>query len=137
MAMQVSFRAQVAQTPTVIQQAQKNESKEDLNKLQTDVKNNQMTDIAAMTQKMQIESKMQDAKAEPVKYVEEVKPQQPSTETEKVSGTGAASTPNNVTDVIKNFHRGERQYNNNQRAQVLFDQMNQYAMSNRILHGLF
>ncbi|GEM_PF-6864243 len=136
MSMQVSFRAQVAQAPTVIQQAQTNESKEDLNKLKTDTQNNQLTDIAAMTQKMQIESKMQDAKAEPVKYVEDVKPQ-PSTDTAKVSESGSVSTPNTVTDVIKNFHRGERQYNNNQRAQVLFDQMNQYAMSNRILHGLF
>jgi len=135
MTMSVSFRPQVTQAPTVIQQAKANEYKEDLNQVETDVKNNQISDISAMTQRMQIESKLQDTKVAPVKYVEELKPQN-TQESAKVSESNSVSTPNTVTDVIKNFHRGV-QHNNHERSQVLFDQMNQYAMSNRILHGLF
>lgn len=129
----VSFRPQVSQAPTVIQQAQTQQCKEDLKQLESDVKNNQITDISAMTQRMQIESQMQDSKVAPVKYVEEIAPQ--NTQTAKVSESGNV-TPNTVTDVIKNFHKG-KQHSQAERSQMLFDQMNMYAASNRILHGLF
>lgn len=135
MTMSVSFRPQVTMAPTVIQQAQANECKEDLKVVDSELKDSQITDISAMTKRMQIESKLQDTKVAPVKYVEELKPIQPQ-DTAKVSETGSVNTPNSVTDVIKNFHRGIKP-TNNERSQVLFNQMNQYAMSNRILHGLF
>jgi len=130
----VTYRPQVTQAPPVIQQAQAQECKANLQQVENESKNGQITDISAMTQRMQLESKLQDAKVSPVKYVEEVAPQ--NTQTAKVSESGNVNTPKDVTDVIKNFHKG-KQYSNNERSQMLFDQMNMYAASNRILHGLF
>ncbi len=130
----VSFRPQISMAPTVVQQAETNNCREKLNQVETDVKNNQITDISAMTQRMQLESQMQDAKVAPVKYVEEVKPQQ-TNEVAKPAET-VATKPKTVTDVIKNFHNG-KQLSKVDQSQVLTNQMNMMAASNMILHGLF
>ena len=130
----ISFRPQVTMAPPVVKQAEANNCREKLNEVETDVKNNQITDISAMTQRMQLESKLQDTKVAPVKYVEETKPQ--TIEPAKVSDVGAMSSPKDITDVIKKFHKGV-QPSKFERSQVLMDQMNLYAASNMVLHGLF
>lgn len=129
----VSFRPQVTLAPTVVQQAKANECRENLNKVDKDVRNNQISDISAMTQRMQIESQLQDTKVAPVKYVEEVKPQK--WEPAQVE-SASATKPSNVNDVIAKFHRGA-QPTRHQQSQVLMDQMNMFAASNMVLHGLF
>ncbi len=129
----VSFRPQVSLAPTVVQQAKANECRENLNKVDKDVQNNQISDISAMTQRMQIESQLQDTKVAPVKYVEEIKPQQ--AEPAKV-GEASATKPADVKDVIAKFHKGV-QPSKYQQSQVLMDQMNMFAASNMVLHGLF
>lgn len=130
----VSFRPQVSLAPTVVQQSEANNCREKLNKVETDAKNNQITDISAMTQRMQLESQLQDTKVAPVKYVEEIKPQQ-THEVAKTAET-VATKPKTVTDVIKNFHNG-KQLSRVEQSQVLTNQMNMMAASNMVLHGLF
>ena len=129
----VSFRPQVSLAPTVVQQSKANECRENLNKVDKDVRNNQISDISAMTQRMMIESQLRDTKVAPVKYVEKVEPQK--WEPAQV-GNVSATKPSNVTDVIAKFHRGA-QPSKHQQSQVLMDQMNMFAASNMILHGLF
>ena len=130
----VSFRPQVSLAPTVVQQAEASNCREKLNEVKTDARNNEITDISAMTQRMQLESKLQDTKVAPVKYVEEIKPQQ-TNEVAK-SAENVATKPKTVTDVIKNFHNG-KQMSKVEQSQVLTNQMNMLAASNMILHGLF
>lgn len=130
----VSFRPQVSLAPTVTQQSDANNFKAALNQLQTDFNNNEVSDIAAMTQKTDLESKLNETKAEPVKYVEDVK-------TNKTSDGNSVEQSKVVTDpafekTIKNLQSG-KQYSLNEREQMLTSQMNQMAMNNRILHGLF
>ena len=129
----VSFRPQVTYAAPVVKQAEANDCREKLNEVKNDVRNNQISDISAMTQKMQIESKLQDTKVAPVKYVEEIKTQawQP-TPSERIDAT----KPNTVTDVIAKFHKGE-QPSKVEQSNVLTSQMNMLAASNMILHGLF
>ncbi|MCM1264803.1 MAG: hypothetical protein NC200_01270 [Candidatus Gastranaerophilales bacterium] len=130
----VSFRPQVSLAPTVTQQSDANNYKAALNQLKADYNNNQVSDIAAMTQQTDLESKLQETKAEPVKYVEDVK-------TNKPSDSNSVEQSKVVTDpafekTVKNLQSG-KQYSLNEREQMLTSQMNQMAMNNRILHGLF
>ncbi len=134
MATSISFRPQVTMAPPVIKQAEANNCKEQLNKVESDVKNNQITDISAMTQRMQLESQLQDTKVAPVTYVEEIKPQ--PTQSPQAAENAASIKPKTVTDVIAKFHKGQ-QASKVEQSQVLTNQMNMMAASNMILHGLF
>lgn len=130
----MAIRPQVNVAPTVTQQADANNFKAELNKVDTDVKNNQISDIAAMTKKTDLESKLNDTKAEPVKYVEDVK-------TKNVESTDKADETKNVTNpgfenTVKKLQNG-KQYSLNEKSMMLTNQMNQMAINNRILHGLF
>lgn len=130
----VSFRPQVSIAPTVTQQADANNYKAALNQLKADYNNNQVSDIAAMTQKTNLESKLQETKAEPVKYVEDVN----APKTSDVNSTEQSKVVTNPAfeKTVKNLQNG-KQYSLNEREQMLTSQMNQMAMNNRILHGLF
>ena len=113
----VSFRPQVYMTSTnSVKQEAINNGKSELNEIKSEVKNNQLSDISAMTQRMQIESKIQDAKTEP----------------ENIDAT----KPKTITDVIAKMHKGQVASKPEQ-TDVLTNQMNMFATSNRILHGLF
>ena len=128
----VSFRPQVTMSAPVVQQAKAENCKEELNRLDSDVKKNRVSDISAMTQRMMLESQLNDTKVEPVKYVEELKP----TENSPATSNAADITPKNVTDVIAKFHKG-KQPSKVEQSQVLMNQMDMFATSNRLLHGLF
>lgn len=130
----VSFRPQITMAPPVIKQAEANNCREKLNEVETDVKNNQITDISAMTQRMQLESQLQDTKVAPVKYVEETKPQ--SLQPAEASKNAYATKPASINDVIAKFHKGQ-QPSKVEQTQVLTNQMNMLAASNMVLHGLF
>ena len=127
----ISFKARVNYVPNAVQQAQTNSAHGQLNQIEDGVRNGQLSDISAMTQRMQAESMMNDAKVAPVQYVEEIKPQNNATQ----SAAASVESPKNVTDVIKNFHKG-KSYSKVEHSNMLMNQMNQYAVSNRILHGL-
>jgi len=135
MATAVTFRPQVCNAPTVVQQSRARACRENLNKVEEGVRKNELSDIAGMTERMQLESQLNEAKVAPVKYVEEIKPQE-SLQTAKVSETSAMTKPKNVTDVIRNFHNG-KQESRADRANVISQQMNMMAVNNMILHGLF
>lgn len=131
----IAYRPQVNVVPTAVQQSTADNCKSELNKIDSDVKNNEITDIAAMAERMRIESQLDDTKVPPVKYVEEIKPQT-AQETTVSSEVSAATAPKTVTDVIKRMHSG-KQYSSHEHSQMLTSQMNQMAINNRILHGLF
>jgi hypothetical protein len=130
----VSFRPQVSLAPTVTQQSDAKEFKSALNQLKQDYNNNQVGDIAMMTKRTDLENKIQDTKTEPVKYVEDVKTNKPS----DTSSTEQIKTVTNPAfdKTIKNLQNG-KQYSLNEREQMLTSQMNQMAINNRLLHGLF
>ena len=134
MATSVTFRPQVSLAPTVVQQSEANNCREKLNKVETDARNNQITDISAMTQRMQIESQLRDTKVAPVKYVEEIKPK--VMHTAQPSDYSVSTRPKTVTDVIARMHNGKVPSKVEQ-SQVLANEMNLMAASNRVLHGLF
>lgn len=122
----------------VVQQAKAKSCKEELNRVETDVRNNQISDITAMTQRMQLESQLNDTKVAPVKYVEEVKPQ--IYQTAQSAADVDTIKPKNVMDVIGKFHQNTNYAtapSKHERSQVMANQLNQMAISNRILHGLF
>ena len=132
----VSFRPQVYMTSTnSVKQEAINNGKSELNEIKSEVKNNQLSDISAMTQRMQIESKIQDAKTEPVKYDEEIKQKQ-RTDFAQQKENIDATKPKTITDVIAKMHKGQVASKPEQ-TDVLTNQMNMFATSNRILHGLF
>ena len=133
MATSVSYRPQVRLTMPVVKQTEVNSCRENLREVKKAVKENQLTDISAMTQRMEIESKLNDAKVSPVKFVEEIRPQE--TELAKVAEPTTLTTPKTVTDVIAKFHKGN-QPSKHEQSQVLMNQMNMFAASNMVLHGL-
>jgi len=128
------IRPQVNTAPTVTQQADASKFKSELNQVNTDVKNNQISDIAAMTKKTDLESKLNETKAEPVKYVEDTKTQKTS-ETDKTEESKNVTNPG-FENAVKNLQNG-KQYSLNEKDLMLTNQMNQMAINNRILHGLF
>lgn len=130
----VSFRPQITMSQPVVKQAEARNFRARLNEVDTDVKNNQISDISAMTQRMQLESKLQDTKVDPVQYVQEIKPQ--TAEPAQQSSKTGAIKPSSVTDVIAKFHKG-KQPSKVEQSHVLADQMQMMAASNMVLHGLF
>ena len=130
----ISFRPQTTMSAPVVQQSKAESCKEELNRINADIRNNRVSDIAGMTQRMQVESELNDTKVPTVKYVEEIKPQQNTTQ--NVSKPGK---PQDITDVIKKFHKSYQSnpISNHDYSQMMTDKMNQLAISNRILHGLF
>ena len=130
----ISFRPQVTMAPSVVKQAEANSCREKLNDVESDIKNNQISDISAMTQRMQLESQLNETKVEPVKYVEDIKPEN-SKLTHSTESANIAK-PANVTDVIAKLHKG-KQPSKVEQSHVLANQMDMFATSNRILHGLF
>ncbi len=130
----VSFRPQITMAQPDIKQAQARNFKVRMNEVESDAKNNQITDISAMTQRMQLESQLNDTKVEPVKYVEDTQPK--SIQTVQSIESAAEIKPNNVTDVIAKFHKG-KQPSKVEQSQVLTNQMSMMAASNMVLHGLF
>ncbi|MCD8378555.1 MAG: hypothetical protein LUB59_07195 [Candidatus Gastranaerophilales bacterium] len=130
----ISFRPQVGMAPTVTQQADANNYRAELNQVDTDVKNYEISDIAAMTRRTDLESKLQETKAAPVKYVEDVNPIKTS-ETDSTEFVKTVTNPG-FENTVKNLQNG-KQYSLNERDLMLTNQMNQMAVNNRILHGLF
>ena len=78
----ISFRPQINISPNFAQKSEAIQFKVALEQIKTDYQNNQTTDIGFMTQKTNLESKIQETKTEPIKLVEDIKP---SESTEKTS----------------------------------------------------
>ena len=129
----ISFRPQINISPNFAQKSEANQFKVALEQIKTDYQNNQTTDIGFMTQKTNLESKIQETKTEPIKLVEDIKP---SESTEKTSEAKVLATDPAFDKTVKNLQNG-KQYSLNERDKILTNQMNQFAINNRILHGLF
>ena len=116
--------------PTVTQQAAANNLKTELDTVISEVKNYQISDIAAMTRRTNLESKLSDTKAAPVKFVDDVK-------TVKTDKTEESYVTNpDFENAVKSL-RESKQYSLNEKDKMLTEQMNQMALNNKILHGLF
>ena len=126
----ISFiRPQVNTVPTVTQKTDTDNLKAELNTVNSEQEDYKISDIAAMTRRINLESKLNDTKAAPVKYEDEIK----TAETEETSG-GYATNPD-FENAVKSL-RENRQYSLNEKDMMLAEQMNQMALSNKILHGL-
>lgn len=130
----VSFRPQITLSAPVVQQSKSRNCKEELNRIDADVRNNRITNFTGMTERMRVESQLYDTKVAPVKYVEEIKPQHNSSQ-----DVARIGKPKNINDVIRKFHTSHQTntISNHDYSMMMTDKMNQLAISNRILHGLF
>lgn len=129
----ITFRPQITMSKPVVRQAEADFCRENLNRVEKAVHNNNVSDIGAMTEKIRLETNLNDTKVPPVKYVEEIKPQ--NIQTQKVDNSDLISSPHGITDVIKSFHK-KNTPSKHEQSQVLFNQMNMLAANNMVLHGL-
>ena len=129
----ISFRPQVNIRPSFTQKAEVSQFKTALEQIQADYLKQQTSDIGKMTEQTKLESKIQDRKTEPIKYVEEIKPISTSKPNEI---TTLATTGKNFEKIVKNIQNG-KQYSINEQDKILTNQMNQIAIQNKILHKLY
>lgn len=129
----VSFTPKISMAKPVIRQSEANLCKENLNRVEKAVRKFQISDIGAMTEKIQLNSKLNETKVSPIKYVEEIKPQNISSRSNENLSVGSVQP--GIENVIKKFHK-QNAPSNHEKAQVLTEQMNMLATSNMILHGL-
>ena len=129
MTLAVRFRPRVNFCANAVQQAQINAAQENLENLR------EMGDtgIAGMTARIKAQEALFDSKVPPVQEVAEEKPLQHYSQS--VAESGSLNQQPSVTDVIKNFHKGKT-YSKVEHSNMLMNQMNQYAVSNMVLHGL-
>lgn len=125
------MRPQVNNVPTVTQQFDADNIKAELNMVDDDVNNCRISDIAAMTKKTNLESKLNDTKAAPVKYVEDYAISKAPEADDEIS---CVSTPD-FENTVKNLQDG-KQYSLSEKDLMLTNQLNQMALNNKILHGL-
>lgn len=129
----ISFRPKINIRPSFTQKAEVSQFKTALEQIQADYLNKQTSDIGKMTEQTKLESKIQDSKTEPIKYVEDLKLNPLSKQNET---TTLANTDKNFEGIVKNIQNG-KQYSLNERENILTNQMNQIAIHNKILHGLY
>lgn len=130
----VSLRPQVNLAYHPVKEAVTRNCREQLNNVQKAVRNHQISDLGAMAQKMQLNTQIQAAKVPPVRYIEEIKPQNLQAAA-KTSDVGSLTKPKTITDVIRRFHNGA-QPSKHEQSQVLANQMDMFAANNMVLHGL-
>ena len=93
-----------------------------------------MNDLTVMSNRMNLESKLNDTKTSPVQYVEDVKPAKSSEATKEVEKNSHVTVPT-LDSTVKKFQEGKAPSKVDQ-DRVLTNQMSYMAVNNRVLHGL-
>lgn len=116
--------------PTVNQQQRVNKVKLEKNQVADDLKNGQISDMSAMSEKVALDSKMSDARKPEVKYAEVVT-------TKPTDALDKTKAPE-VTSPIANVDRQQKgkEMSEAEKQTVVDKQMNQMAINNKVLHGL-
>lgn len=134
MSLSVSFKPVVSNFSPSFRSSDAQAIKTQISELEDNSKNQRMNDLSVMSNRMDLESKLNETKSAPVTYVEEVKPVKQSESTKEVDKTSYVTEPS-LDSTVKKFQNGKAPSRVEQDA-VLTNQMNQMAVNNRILHGL-
>lgn len=127
----VSLRPVVSNLAPSMQNNQAKNLKIALCELNEVSREKRMNALSFMSNKLNLESKINETKVAPVEFVEDVKPTQSFKGIEKSSNVTAPS----LESTIKNFQKGKTLSRVDNDAK-LTSQMNYIAMNNRVLHGL-
>lgn len=127
----VSLRPVVSNFAPSMQNNQAKDLKIALCELNETSREKRMNALSFMSNKLNLESKINETKVAPVEFVEDVKPTQSFKGIEKSSNVTAPS----LESTIKNFQKGKTLSRVDNDVK-LTNQMNYFAMNNRVLHGL-
>lgn len=127
----VSLRPVVSNFAPSMQNNQAKDLKIALCELNETSREKRMNALSFMSNKLNLESKINETKVAPVEFVEDVKPTQSFKGIEKSSNVTAPS----LESKIKNFQKGKTLSRVDNDVK-LTNQMNYFAMNNRVLHGL-
>ena len=129
----VSFRPVVSNFAPSMQTNQAKDFKIALCELNETSREKKMNALLFMSNKLNLESKINETKVAPVEFVEDVKP----VKTQSFKGIEKNSnvTAPSLESTIKNFQKGKTLSKVESDAK-LTNQMNYFAMNNRVLHGL-
>ena len=134
MSLSVSFKPMVSSFAPSFKSNDAKDLKNQLSELKETSQNQKMNDLTVMSNRMNLESKLNDTKTSPVQYVEDVKPTKPNEATKEVEKNSYVTAPTLDTPV-KKFQEGKAPSKVDQ-DRVLTNQMSYMAVNNRILHGL-
>lgn len=134
MNLSVSFKPMVSNFTPSFKSSEARDVKAEMNQLDSDSKNQKMNELSVMSARMDLESKLNDTKVAPVKYVEDVKPAKPFNAPKEVDKNSYVTAPS-LDATVKKFQQGKAPSRAEQDA-ALTNQMNYFAVNNKILHGL-
>ena len=134
MSLSVSFKPMVSNFAPSFKSNDAKDLKNQLSELKETSQNQKMNDLTVMSNRMNLESKLNDTKTSPVQYVEDVKPAKSSEATKEVEKNSYVTAPT-LDTTVKKFQEGKAPSKVDQ-DRVLTNQMSYMAVNNRILHGL-
>lgn len=134
MSLSVSFKPMVSSFAPSFKSNDAKDLKNQLSELKETSQNQKMNDLTVMSNRMNLESKLNDTKTSPVQYVEDVKPTKPNEATQEVEKNSYVTAPT-LDTTVKKFQEGKAPSKVDQ-DRVLTNQMSYMAVNNRILHGL-
>lgn len=127
-----AIRSYVSAVPPVAQQQRVNQIKLERNEVTDDMRNGKISDMQAMSERVALNSKLSDAKAQAV-------PSRDVREVKTVNKSSVMTKPQDVQSA--GVHAMDRQQKGKELSQAekqkLVDaQMKQMAINNQVLHGL-
>ena len=134
MSLSVSFKPMVSSFAPSFKSNDAKDLKNQLSELKETSQYQKMNDLTVMSNRMNLESKLNDTKTSPVQYVEDVKPTKPNEATQEVEKNSYVTAPT-LDTTVKKFQEGKAPSKVDQ-DRVLTNQMSYMAVNNRILHGL-
>ncbi|DAA97208.1 TPA: hypothetical protein CPT80_03205 [Candidatus Gastranaerophilales bacterium HUM_9] len=134
MSLSVSFKPMVSNFAPSFKSNDAKDLKNQLSELKETSQNQKMNDLTVMSNRMNLESKLNDTKTSPVQYVEDVKPTKPNEATKEVEKNSYVTAPT-LDSTVKKFQEGKAPSKVDQ-DRVLTNQMSYMAVNNRVLHGL-
>ena len=134
MNLSVSFKPMVSNFAPSFKSSEAKDVKAQINELDDKSKTQKLNDLSVMSTRMDLESKLNETISAPVQYVEDVKSAKPVDSVKEVDKSSYVTAPS-LDSTVKKFQQGKVPSRVEQDA-VLTNQMNQMAVSNKILHGL-
>lgn len=131
------FRPYVSVVPTVTQQQRVNQIKLERNEVTDDLRNGKISDMQAMSERVDLESQLMDARAKVASASNGI-------DVVGVDRTPKSSdvvtAPREVTKsaTVNNVERQQKgkELSNVEKQNIVEQQMNQMAINNQVLHGL-
>lgn len=134
MNLSISFKPMVSNFAPSFKSSDTKDLKVQLSELNESSKAKKMNDLSVISSRMDLESKLNDAKPAPVQYVEDVKPVNSVDSVKEVDKNSYVTMPT-LDSTVKKFQDGKAPSQVEQDS-VLTKQMDQIAVNNKVLHGL-